>query len=108
MHTSVDLVSRHTISYKLHSYTKRLYVLIPALIIEEEHLLVFDPTVSVYPLKVRRLATGIYLHVIEVVDCARGRPVGTGYLKELEHFAAEIGSTRARGCADQDVLVFKL
>lgn len=92
----------------MHSYTQHFYVLIPALIVKEEHLVVFDPAVSVYPLKVRRLAAGVYLHVIKVVYCARGGAGCTGYLEELEHFAAEIGGACARGGADKNALVFEL
>jgi hypothetical protein len=89
-HASIDLISSYAISYEPHSDTQNFDVLVPALVVEEQHLIVLDATVPVYPVEVRRFATGVYLHVVEVVDCATRRSGCAGYFEELEHFAAEI------------------
>lgn len=91
-HPSINRVSTHTIPYKPHNHTQRLHVLVPALVVEEQHVLVFYPAVPVYPLKVRRLAARVDLKVIEAVYSSLGRRRGRGMrdLEELEHVAAEI------------------
>lgn len=66
--TLIDYISRHTSGYELHCDAQYFYVLVPALVVEEEHLLIVYPTVSVYALEVGGLATGVDLQVIEVVD----------------------------------------
>jgi hypothetical protein len=66
-HPRINLISCNTISYQPHRNSQDLDILIPALIIEEQHLIVLDATISMYPCKMCRLATRVYLHVIKVV-----------------------------------------
>ena len=68
LHALVDFIPCDTIFYELHCHPQHLDVLVPALVVEEEHILEFDPAVSVYSLEVCRLAARVYLEVIEVVD----------------------------------------
>ena len=66
----IDDIPRHTSWYKLHSDAQHFHVLVSALIVEEEHLFVVYPAVSMYALEVGGLTTGVDLKVVEVVDCA--------------------------------------
>jgi uncharacterized glyoxalase superfamily protein PhnB len=107
-HTSINFVSSHAVPYQPHSDTKDLDVLVSAFIVEEKHLIVLDATIPMYPRKMRRFAARVYLHVIEVVDCATRRTRCAGYLEELEHLAAEIWGAGARCGADKDGFCLEL
>jgi hypothetical protein len=87
--TLIDDIPRHTSWYKLHCDTQYFYVLVPALVVEEEHLLVVYPAVPVYAFEVGGLVTRVDLQVIEVVDRASRRTGRARYFKKLEHLAAE-------------------
>lgn len=82
-HARIDLVSRDAIFYEPHCNSQNLDVLVPALVIEEEHLIVFNPTIFVYLCEVRRLAARVYLHVIKVIYRASRRNGCVRYLEEL-------------------------
>jgi len=69
----VDDISGYASWYKLHRDAQYFYVLVPTLIVEEEHLLVFCPAVSMYAFEVGGLATRVDLQVVEVVDRASRR-----------------------------------
>ena len=104
----IDHIPCDTSWHQFHRYTKHLYVLIPALVIKEQHLLIVYPAISVYALEMRGLATGVDLQMVKVVDCERRRARRARYLEELEHFAAEVGGVCSRSSADQNVLGFEL
>lgn len=70
--TLVDDISRHASRNKLHRNPQYLHVLVPALIVEKQHLLIVYPTVAMYALEVGGFVTGVDLQMVEVVDCAVG------------------------------------
>lgn len=102
----INLIPRNSALNQVHRNPQDLHIFIPALIIEEQHLLKFDPTISMYALEVCRLAARIYLQVVEIVYCASRGTGGAGNLEEFKHFTAEVRGVRARGSADEDVFRF--
>jgi len=108
-HTPVDFIPRYAILHKTHDDPEHLYVLIPRLIIKEQHLLIRDARIPMYPLEMRRLAAGVYLQVIKVVYRALGGGRGGARdLEKLEHFAAQVGGVGARGGGYDDRLLLEL
>lgn len=69
--TLINDIPRDASGHQLHRDAQDLDVLISALVVEEQHLLVVYPTVPAYTLEMRRLAAGVNLQMIKVIDCAR-------------------------------------
>lgn len=86
----IHRLSRHSIPHKPHNNTQSFYILVPALVVEEEHIFVIDPSVLMYPFEMCSFVARIYLQIVEDVECALGFGRGVGYEQLLEHFAAEV------------------
>jgi hypothetical protein len=61
-------LSRHSIPHKPHNDTQSFYVLVSALVVEEEHISVINPSVPMYPLEMCSFAARIYLQIIEDIS----------------------------------------
>jgi hypothetical protein len=108
LHARINRSSCNAISNEPHGDTKNLDVLVPALIIKEKHLVVFDPTVSVYPCEVCRLVARVYLQMVEVIYRTSRGARCAGYFEQFQHLAPEIWCGSARRSSDKDFFLFTL
>lgn len=108
---TVDLLSRHAITNEAEGNVKlRLDVAIPRLVIEKEHIFVWNPTGLVDAGKVLGLVRREDLDVIEIVQGAHRARVRRRVIREgrddvesLEHIAGQVGGMRARGDAKGNI-----
>jgi hypothetical protein len=107
-HPRIHLLNRNTISNQPHRDSQHFNIFIPTLIIKEQHILILDTSIPLYPPKMRRLVPRVYLQMRKVVYCARRTARCAGDLQELEHLAAEIWGVGSRCGADEDAFAFEL
>jgi len=86
----IHRLSRHPIPHKPHNDAQSFYVLVPALVIEEEHISVINSSVPVYPLEMCGFTARINLQIVEDVNCTLSFGGGMRYEQFLEHVAAEV------------------
>lgn len=102
---AIHLLPRHAVPDEPERDPQlRLYVAVPRLVVEEQHVLVGDPARLLDARKVLRLRPREDLDVIEVVERADGARVGGRVVREggddvegLEHVAGEVWGVCAGG-----------
>lgn len=101
---------RHAIPDQLHDHTQRLYVFIPALVVEKQHFLVGYARALVQAGEMRRLAAGIDFQLVKERYRFRRRGEGWrgGDVKIRKHFAGEVGGLGARCRGEEYVFLLDL
>lgn len=106
----VDDFPRNTIIDEFHDDAQGLDVLVPALVVKEEHLFVREAGPFVQACKVRRLAPGVYLEVVKGRDGLDRRAVDRRRRQTQirEHFAGEFGRAGPRRSGELQILLLDL